>query len=186
MRHIATGFLILAVGIALPLRAEVVTLIPDAALSRIEATMKATPPHTFTGTVNRYDLTLSTDAETGQIQSAAFSFGFADFDTENDKRDQKMLKWMDHETWPDLRFVLDRVEETDAGPVAVGILTLHGRAREFRIPFSFTGDGERFRLEATCSLDHRDWGLPKVRLLVFTVNPVVEITLHIEGTYAAS
>lgn len=186
MRRKPVLILWMAACMALPLWVGAVPLIPDASMSRIEATMKASPPHSFTGTVNQYNLELSADPDTGQISAAAFSFNFVDFVTGNIKRDRKMLNWLNHPTWPDLRFVLDRVETTEAGPVAVGTLTLHGQAREYRIPFTFTAEGGRFVLDASCSLDHRDWGLPKVRLLVFTVDPILQITLHIEGTYAAS
>lgn len=186
MRRKPVQMLCMAAWMALPFCAGAVPLTPNAAMSRIEATMKASPPHTFTGTVKAYDLELSADPDAGQILTAAFSFNFADFVTGNGKRDRKMLNWLGHPKWPELRFDLDRVEATDAGPVAVGTLTLHGEAREYRMPFTFTAEDGRFSLDASCSLDHRDWGLPKVRLLVFTVDPVLQITLHIEGTYAAS
>jgi polyisoprenoid-binding protein YceI len=166
--------------------AEIVELIPDPVASVIEARMAASPPHSFTGTVNHYQLDLRADTDDGQLTAARFQFDFADFDTQNEKRDRKMHTWMDSALYPEVGFVLTRIENSEAGLVAVGDFTMHGQTRELRLPFTFSGDGKRFTLDTTYSLDHRDWGLPKVRLLIFTVNPVLEINIHLEGTYGAA
>jgi polyisoprenoid-binding protein YceI len=163
--------------------AEAVELIPDVESSYIRAELRASPPHSFMGEVKRYSLEMEA-GETG-LESARFAFQFADFDTDNDKRDKKMLKWMDVEAHPSVVYELERVEAGSDGPVAVGKLSMHASEQELRIPFNFDRDDKTFTLDASYTLDHRDWGLPKVRLLIFTVNPVMEIKIHIEGTYAA-
>lgn len=181
LKHLTLALALILSGV---LSASTIELMPDRDLSTIEAEMSASPPHTFTGIVRDYSLDLEVDSESGRLSVANFRFNFADFDTDNSKRDRKMLRWLDHVSWPDAQFTLIRVDETGEGLVAVGEFTMHGLTKTVEIPFSMTRKSGRFTLDATTTLDHRDWELPKVRLLIFTVNPVLEIRIHLEGSYA--
>lgn len=181
LKHLTLALTLMLTGV---LSASTIELMPDRDLSTIEAEMSASPPHKFTGVVSDYALDLRFDEESGRLSVADFRFNFSDFDTDNDKRDRKMLKWLDHVSWPDAQFTLVRVDETGEGLVAVGEFTMHGLTKTVEIPFSMTLKSGRFTLDAATTLDHRDWELPKVRLLIFTVNPELEIRIHLEGSYA--
>lgn len=181
LKHLTLALTLMLTGV---LSASTIELMPDRDLSTIEAEMSASPPHKFTGVVSDYALDLRFDEESGRLSVADFRFNFSDFDTDNDKRDRKMLKWLDHVSWPDAQFTLVRVDESGEGLVAVGEFTMHGLTKTVEIPFSMTLKSGRFTLDAATTLDHRDWELPKVRLLIFTVNPELEIRIHLEGSYA--
>ena len=163
--------------------APVVALI-DHGNTRIEAGLSASPPHSFIGVPTVYDLDIGIDDATHELLSAEFSFRFSDFSTDNKKRDAKMLRWMESETYPEARFTLRRVETGEEGRVAFGDLSMHGQVKEIAIPFTMETAGGRFVLDAAYTLDHREWGLEKIRLFIFTVDPVMEIRIHLEGGYA--
>jgi polyisoprenoid-binding protein YceI len=152
--------------------------------SWVQAKIFASPPHSFTGAPAPYDLELVVDEALGSVALAKFSFKFADFTTGNKKRDKKMWEWMDLEKHPEVAFVLRRTEPVGNGFLAVGDLSLHGVVREVAIPFSLDWKDGDFVLDGTCTIDHRDWDLKKIRMFLFSVNPVLEISIHLEGNHA--
>lgn len=165
-----------------PTLAEPVRLEVDAGASQIAAHVRATG-HSFDAVVTAYDLDLRWDREAGRIQSARLRFNFADVKTGNARRDREMLQWLSHDRHPAAEFVLDSLETDAAGATrARGGLTFHQKSREVIIPVTITREGGGVRIQGKTTLDHRDWGLPQIRALLFmTVNPELDVAIDIRA-----
>jgi len=154
--------------------------------SYIRVAVSASPPHQFTCNLTAFEVNLELDPVTDTILKTHLSFPFASLESGNGKRDRKMVKWMETERYPQVDFELDHIEETVEGSQAVGTLRMHGVEREIMFPCSWESDEGKFVVEGHYILDYLNWGLPKIRLLIFTVKPELEIQFHLEGTYAAA
>lgn len=71
-------------------------------------------------------------------------------------------KWMDAETFPEIKFVSSEITATDAGFTAKGDLTLHGVTNAIEMPFTFekTDDGGVFRSDLHIARDDYKIGKP--------------------------
>lgn len=173
----AIPFFLLAAG---PLPGEeAVRLEIDEEASRIAADIKATG-HRFEAVVTEYDLDLSWNPEREEVRGARLRFDFEDVETGRDRRDREMRDWLEYESFPEAEFVLDALETEGEGLVAKGSFTMHGVEREIAFPVSVEGEGDRVRIRAETTLDHRDWDLEEIRAFLFmTVDPVLRIEIDI-------
>ncbi len=157
----------------------------DKGASQLAVDAKASPPHTFTSEARAFACDIELEPESLTAQKAYISFSFADLDSGKEKRDEKMLKWMDVDKHPDAQFELMEVLERDGELIGLGTFSMHGISREIEVPFSIRRDGERITIDGTADFDYTDWNLKIVRLLIFSVNPELRVHFHLEGELQA-
>jgi polyisoprenoid-binding protein YceI len=154
----------------------------DKALSVVVVNVKASPPHSFTVTLKDYEAEIQIDPVNKQVESANFTFKFADLDSKKKKRDKKMRKWMDIQNHPDVRFTLTAVEIIEGKTVGRGDFLMHGVSREITIPFDLTIDGEKAILDGGTIINHHKWELETISLLFLKVKPELNVHFHLEGS----
>ena len=153
----------------------------DLLQSRIEIAVKATMD-SFVGRLTAYEPTI-TVAEDGNIAGVRLAFHFKDLVTGKDKRDKAMHNWQHTEEFPDGRFEMTALEPTNGAATASGRLTFHGVTRDIRFPVAIVREGHRFSIDGDATIDTRDFGLPKIRMMgLLTVDPVVHVRFHLQGT----
>ena len=156
-------------------------LVIDPAASRVSVDVKASPPHSFTCDLQAYEADIEVDPATGDITDCSFTFLLTDLETYNDSRNKKMHKWMNVEQHNTIKWSMTSIEETEAGLVARGEMTMHGSTLPVDITFSKASDGGSHTIAGVADLDYMDFGLPKIRLFLFTVNPDLHVHFELRG-----
>jgi polyisoprenoid-binding protein YceI len=110
-----------------------------------------------------------------------------DLDTEKEKRNEKMLSWLDIGKHPSGSFVLKRTFEKDVlgkkQTYALGSITIHGVAKQLVFPITTVRNGNALTISGKAALDYTDFDLPIIRMaLVATVNPKLTVDFQLTGT----
>ncbi len=175
----------LALLLALPVFAFAAPLSVDPASVRIEVEARATM-HGFTGRLAKADVALETTPAGDALAAASVRFAWSDLKTGDKARDREMLAWATARS-PDGAFLLLELEPT-SGPdtyTASGSLSLNGETRDIAFPVKIARDAAGWSLSGETRIDHRDWGLPKIRKFGFlTVDPVVAIRFSLTASTA--
>lgn len=159
----------------LPVFAAAGPLVVDPASVKIEITVRATM-HGFTGKLDTTTVTLDGDA--ASIAAATVRFAWADLKTGDTARDKEMLAWATAQS-PEGVFLLGKLTPASAAGTftASGSLALNGQTHEISFPATIAKTAAGWAVSGTATIDHRNWGLPKIRKFgMLTVNPVVTIT----------
>ena len=90
---------------------------------------------------------------------------------------------MDIETYPVATFEMkELLPDNEAGEhVATGDFTMHGVTQPMKIAFTLTQTGDNIVMDGHTEINHEDWGLERVRLLFFSVNPLLKPHFHLVG-----
>ena len=180
-----TAYLLLAVGAHTPLAAQ--RFWPNAEVRR--ATLS------FVGKSTLGDFTGTTAEVRGKMTGGpalADVRGWVEapvksLKTGNDRRDRDLVKTMEAELYPTIRFELGGVtvewERGDsAGVVLEGDFFIHGVQRRERIPATVHRGGEGVRVTASLPMNLHDFKIEKLtRFLVFKMQP--DIVVHIDVTF---
>lgn len=156
----------------------------DMAKSRVEVAVKVTVD-SFVASLEKYDAQITLDEAAAAPASAQFGFQFSDLKTGKDKRDLKMLSWLQSEKHPSGLFELQGMSpRAEGGWLAKGKLSFHGLTKEVEFPVTLVTEAGRVVLEGTASVDTQAYGLPIIRMLaVLKVDPVVVVKFHLEGSH---
>lgn len=154
--------------------------------SEILVDSKASPPHTVTSFVRKYQSDIQIDPDTLAVSSARFSFKLKDLDSEHEKRDKKMHSWIESDIFPDIIFEMNSVSVVDGKNMATGSLSIHGVSKSVNVPFDVSKSGGTITIEGSANFSYEDWGLDIIRLFIFTVNPELNVKFHMEGTLLES
>lgn len=183
MRHHRLLALLLAalpaLGLAAPLKVDpsAVKLTVDA-----HATM-----HSFTGTVAHPAVTVEADPAAGAITAATVRFAWADLKTGDKARDKEMLEWATAKSAEGV-FILVKLAPGGSADAftATGTLALNGQTRELSFPVKIVRTAAGWDISGEAKIDHRDWGLPKIRKFgMLTVDPVVTIRFALSASPGA-
>ena len=103
--------------------------------------------------------------------------------TGDEDRDKDMLKRFGATANPQIVYAVKSFEKDKSGSViAKGELTWNGTTKPLDVPVSVTRDGDALSVDAKFTLDHRDWGLKKIRsMLLLTVDPVLKFQVKLRG-----
>lgn len=177
-------FLIACVAL-LPFAAAAAPLAVDPASVKIEVAAKATM-HGFTGKLDTATVTLEGDDAAGTISAATVRFAWADLKTGDTSRDKEMLAWATAKS-PEGVFLLIRLTPSSVTTfTATGSLALNGQTREISFPVTIAKTPAGWAVSGETTIDHRDWGLPKIRKFgMLTVDPVVTIRFSLTAKPAA-
>ena len=154
--------------------------------SEVSVDCRATPPHTVTSYVRKYDCDIQIDPVELQVTSAQFSFKLIDLDSEHEKRDKKMHSWIDMEHFPEITFSLTNINNTENGNKGEGTLTMHGVSKTIEVPFTLAKNGDTIQLDGNATFSYEDWGLEIIRLFLFRVRPELNVKFHLEGSLQGS
>jgi len=150
-----------------------VRLVPGESVlaARVEATA-----HSFEARVTRFECAFSMDQATGLPTDGRLQFDFEDVRTGNETRDQEMLQWLDHASHPETEASLLSAESASTGVLARCRLRMHGQENEVVIPLRIAGQEGGWLIEGEATIDHRLWGLPKIRRFLFlSVDPLLRV-----------
>ena len=155
----------------------------DKTKSELAADMHASPSHDFTSVAQKYSCDIDIDPQTLAIQKAVCRFQFDALDSGKTGRDKKMRKWLDSKTYPEAEYTMQslRPGKTTGHYVASGSFKMVGIERPLEIDIQLERDGDTIILSGSTEMDHRQWGLEKVRLLFFTVDPSLKPHFKLVG-----
>lgn len=179
-------FLLLVCAALLPPLAAAAPLAVDPASVKIEVVVKATM-HGFTGKLDAATVALDGDAAAGTVAAATVRFAWADLKTGDPARDKEMLAWATAQS-PEGVFTLAKLTPAPTADTftATGSLALNGQPRDISFPVKIAKGAAGWTISGTTQIDHRDWGLPKIRKFgLLTVDPVVTITFTLVAKPAA-
>ncbi len=175
--------LLVAAGTALSLNAS--ELVLNKADSSVQVDVRASPPHEFTCDLQDYEAKIEIDPVANEITSARFSFRLTDLETHNDKRNAKMQRWMDVDTFNTITWEMESVELVGGRFVAHGTFKMHGESRPVDVVFGAVMDEGRVVITGESDFNYMDFELPKIRLFIFTVNPDLHVHFELSGSLAS-
>jgi len=98
----------------------------------------------------------------------------------NGMQDKEMWKLLESKRNPLIRADLRELRPGGARDYAAsGEITLCGRARKYDGSLSIVCGGDDITVEGSLAVDIRDFGITPPRFLMFTVQPVVNVRLHL-------
>ncbi len=176
--------LLAAAMLALPLSTKAngarVTL--DRAESHVEVAVTSTFT-SFEARLETFEVAIMLDPESGRVESTAFHADLAAMKTGRADRDRNMVVWLQTDQFPQVVFDLRAVERgPDGALTARGRFQLHGQQHDLSFPVAVTISRGLATIDGTATLDTRDFGLPIIRFLVLTVDPVVRVHFHLQGS----
>ena len=178
--------LLLALLALLPVLATAAPLAVDPASMQITVEVRATM-HGFTGKLATAAVALDGDTATGAIAAATVRFVWADLKTGDKARDKELLAWAAARSREGV-FTLAKLTPTSAADTftAAGTLTLNGETKAIAFPVKIARSTAGWTVSGETTIDHRDWGLPKIRKFgLLTVNPVVTIRFSLSAAPGA-
>ena len=141
----------------------------------------------FTGTTTTVTGTMTGGSDVRDVRGHVEA-PVATLKTGNGLRDKDLLKAMDADSFPTLRFELQGVSEqhqaADSAVVALsGQMTLHGVTRDVSIPALVRFGEEGVRITATFPLNVRDYGVTRLSKMLgaFKMNP--DIVVHVDVVF---
>ena|GEM_PF-567464 len=155
----------------------------DKSQSELAADMHASPSHNFTTVAKDYACDIEIDPDSLRITKATCRFEFEALDSGKDSRDKKMRKWMNIERYPEASYTMEKLTATGkpGSYLAEGVFTMHGTSLPLNIQVRLERTGDEITLTGESELDHREWGLEKVRLLFFSVDPLLKPRFRLVG-----
>jgi polyisoprenoid-binding protein YceI len=176
--------LLAAVILTLPLatRANGALFVMDRAESHVDIAVKSTLD-SFLARLENFDVAITLDPESARIESTAFHADLSAVKTGSADRDHNMRVWLQTNEFPQVVFELSAV---DCGPngalTARGKFQLHGQRHEIRFPVTVSVNRGLAAIDGTATLDTQDFGLPIIRYWILTVDPLVHVHIHLQGS----
>jgi len=153
----------------------------DADRTRLWAEVSATL-HAFTVEATRFSTSeIVVDLDAGRVVSARIAVPVKGLRSGNDRRDRKLRDWLSAGEHPEVYFELDRLERSQGSSIAIGRLGLNGVENVIRAPFEFEQMDGGARIEGAFRIDHREWDLPVIRMILLKVDPVFEVHFELQG-----
>jgi len=179
-RFLAAAILVLP--LAAKAKAAPAPFILDRAESHVDIAVKTTAS-SFVAHLEDFDAAITLDPESGQVESAAFHAALAAVKTGRAARDHNMSVWLQTNEFPQVVFELSAVDRGPNGALtARGRIQLHGQQHDVDFPVTITVSHGLTTIDGTATLDTRDFGLPIIRFLLLTVDPVVKVHFHLQGS----
>jgi polyisoprenoid-binding protein YceI len=176
--------LVAAVILALPLatRANGALFVMDRSESHLDISVKSTLD-SFVARLEHFDVAITIDPESGRVESTAFHADLSAMKTGSAGRDHNMSGWLQTNEFPQVAFELSAVERSPNGELtARGQFQLHGQRHEIRFPVTVSVNRRLTAIDGTATLDTQDFGLPIIRYWVLSVDPVVHVHIHLQGS----
>ncbi len=173
-----------AAMLALPLatRANGALFVMDRAESYVDIAVKSTLD-SFVARLEDFDVAITLDPENWRVESTAFHANLSAVKTGRADRDHNMSVWLQTNEFPQVVFELRAVDRSPNGALtARGRFQLHGQLHEIRFPVTVSVNRGLTTIDGTATLDTQDFGLPIIRFWVLTVDPMVHVHFHLQGS----
>lgn len=158
------------------------TMKVDSSSSWLKVDCKATG-HSWTANLKQFQASVSGDDATLAPSAAAFSWKFANLDSNEADRDKKMLEWLNSAKNPGGSWKMTGQWKDSKGQQYVkGPITIAGVSKEITIPIKVNKNGTTMTIDGEVWLDTTDHSLPIVKMLVMSVNPKIRVYFHLEGS----
>jgi len=156
------------------------TFVLDKANSSVDIDVKATGD-SFTGKLNSYTAVIKGNKATKKPSTVTFNWNFSDLKTGKDKRDTKMISWLENKTKGS--FVLSSfTKRTDGRMWAKGDMTIHGVKQTVEFPVKVIVKGSKISIRGTATIDTKKFKLPVIRMVgLFKVDPLVKVRFSLRG-----
>jgi polyisoprenoid-binding protein YceI len=181
----SSGARLLAAAIlALPLatKADGAVFVLDRAESHVDIAVKATLG-SFVAHLEDFQVAITIDPKDGRVEATAFHADLSAVKTGLADRDHNMTAWFQTNQFPQVVFELVAVDRRPNGALtARGQVLLHGQRHEVRFPIEVSVNRGLTVIDGTTTLDTQDFGLPIIRFLILTVDPVVRVHFHLQGS----
>ncbi len=157
------------------------TFVLDKANSSVDIDVKATGD-SFTGKLNSYTAVIKGNKDTKKPSKVTFDWDFSNLKTGKDKRDTKMISWLENKTKGN--FVLSTfTKRTDGRMWAKGAMTIHGVKQTVEFPVKVISKGGKMTIRGTATIDTRKFKLPVIKMVgLFKVDPLVKVRFSLRGT----
>lgn len=147
------------------------------------------PMNAFKAELTDYHLDVLADADNGKIVSAQFSFKFAGIKTGDPRCDREMIVWENEDQFPQVLFTLVSLDPLSTTKYqAHGQLVFHGVKKDIDFPVTVTvaaSNDQAYTIDGDYALDTREFNLPVARrYFVLSVDPIVNVTFHLQGSVA--
>jgi PAS domain S-box-containing protein len=173
-------FLILALPVAT--RADGALFVLNRSESLIDITVKSTL-YSFVAHLENFDVAITLDPENRRVESTAFHANLSEVKTGIADRDHNMSVWLQTNEFPQAVFELRAVDRSPNGALtARGRFQLHGQAHDIQFPVTVAFNRGLATIDGTATLNTQDFGLPIIRYWVLSVDPVVQIHFHLQGS----
>jgi polyisoprenoid-binding protein YceI len=185
LRTSGARFLAAAI-LALPLvtRANGALFVVDRSESHVDVAVKSTLV-SFVARLEKFDVAITLDPEDGRVETTAFHADLSAVKTGPADRDHNMSVWLQTNEFPQVVFELSAVDRGPDGTLtARGQFQLHGQRHEIRFPITVSVNRGLVAIDGTATLDTRDFGLPIIRFWLLTVDPVLHVHFHLQGSLA--
>jgi len=159
---------------------EASTFVLDKANSNVSIDVKATVD-SFTGKLKNYNVVIEGDKETKKPSKVTFDWSFSDLKTGKEKRDSKMISWLENKTKGS--FVLDSFTKRKDGRMwAKGTMKIHDVTQTVEFPVKVIAKGNRMSIRGTATLDTRKFKLPVIKMIgLLKVDPIVKVSFSLRG-----
>jgi polyisoprenoid-binding protein YceI len=151
----------------------------DNGSSWLKVACKATG-HSWTAQLKKFTVSASGDEVTLTPSAVAFSWNFANLDSNEADRDAKMLTWLKNPSgsWK----MTSQWKDSNGQQYVKGPITIAGVSKEITIPVVVNQSGKTTTIDGEVWLDTSDHSLPTVKMLVMSVNPKMRVNFHLEGS----
>jgi len=176
--------LLAAAILALPLvtKADGALFVLDRSESHVVIAVKSTL-YSFAAHLEEFDIAIRLDPESGRVESTAFHADLSAVKTGIADRDHNMSVWLQTNKFPQVIFELIAVDRSANGALtARGQFQLHGQAHAISFPLTVTVNRGLATIDGTATLNTQDFGLPIIRYWVLSVDPVLQIHFHLQGS----
>jgi polyisoprenoid-binding protein YceI len=140
----------------------------------------------FTGTTSTLSGAMTGGADLGAVRGWVEA-PVATLKTGKDRRDRDLLKSMEADKYPTMRFDLDSVgagAPADSLPVTLkGRLTIHGVAREVELPGSLVLTTDRARVRSDFPLNLKDYKIGGLSKMMGMLRMYEDIKVHVDVTF---
>ena len=156
------------------------TFVLDKVNSSIAIDVKATGD-SFTGQLNSYTAVIQGNKSSKKPSKVTFDWDFSDLKTGKDKRDAKMISWLESKTKG--HFVLSTfTKRTDGRMWAKGEMTIHGVKQTVEFPVKVIAKSGKMTIRGTATIDTRKFSLPVIKMIgLFKVDPLVKVRFSLRG-----
>jgi polyisoprenoid-binding protein YceI len=156
------------------------TFTVDKANSSVSIDVKATGD-SFTGKLSSYTAVIQGNKSTKKPSKVTFEWDFTNLKTGKDRRDSKMLSWLETKTKGS--FVLSSfTKRTDGRMWAKGSMTIHGVKQTVEFPAKVLVKGDQMTIRGTATIDTRKFNLPIIKMIgLLKVDPLVKVRFSLRG-----
>jgi len=169
-------------SLALVARGNGADFMIDGTKSHVDVAVKSTLG-SFNARLEKYNVAIAFEPDDVGLKAAEFHADLAALKTGLAERDHNMGVWLQVDAFPEVVFELRALDRgPDGALTARGRLRLHGLMREIHFPVTMSVSRGLVVIDGTATLDTQEFGLPIIRFWVLTVDPVVNVQFHLQGS----